>query len=148
VWCGVSYFWYASTNTCTRHTPKKKKAIPGHPEHQTISLGTNGTVSSRSHLRHRLLPPLQGCCQGVVTAGGPPLPRARLQVQQGAPRHGGGIGAVRAGGEVPQGGRPHHRPDSRRRAPRRHPGGRQGRRRCAFRLPFLLPFHAHAGAAI
>jgi hypothetical protein len=145
--CGVAYHIFGIQAQIPALSTRKKKAIQEHPEHQTISLCTNGTVSSRSPLRHRLLflPPLQGCCQGVAAARGPPLPRARLQVQHGAPGHGGGIGAGR---EVPQGGRPHHRPDSRCRAPRRHPGGRQGWRRCAFRVPFLLPFHTRSGAAI
>jgi hypothetical protein len=37
VWCGVSYFWYTSTNTCTQHTKKKSNPrTPGASNHFTV----------------------------------------------------------------------------------------------------------------
>ena len=69
-------------------------------------------------------------------------PRTRLHEQQGGAHHGGGVGAGRAGRQVPQGGCPYHRPDPRRRVARSHRGRRKSWRRCEFQFPLSLDVSA------
>lgn len=121
------FFWVRLLRRPASGRKGKQRGRKKTEKHRTLSLSTNGAVSSPFHHRCRLFAP-QGC-QGLAAAADPRPAGARLQVQAGAASQGGGVGAARRAQQVPQGGRPHDRPDSGRRAARRHPGRRQGRRR-------------------